>query len=59
MKADDRRVEFRNRRNAIANAVRTRTGDTLAEIGKEFGITRERVRQIAKSLGVERRKKPE
>lgn len=49
-----RRERFRQRRDAIADALRA--GRTYAEIGAEFSITRERVRQIAKLYGLERRK---
>lgn len=42
----------RERADAIEE-MRTR-GKTLEEIGKEFGITRERVRQICSELGIEK-----
>lgn len=48
---------YRNRRAEIAAAVKDRPKDSLDAIGKEYGITRERVRQIAKLYGIERRPK--
>lgn len=48
------REKFRVRREAIADAVR-HSGKTYQQIATEFGICRERVRQIAKKYGIERR----
>jgi DNA-directed RNA polymerase sigma subunit (sigma70/sigma32) len=57
---ENRRDELRRRREAIAEAVRTRPDDSYETIGKEFGgISRERVRQIAVLYGVNRRRKPD
>ena len=53
------RDEYRQRRAKIAAAVQNRPDDTYEVIGNEYGISRERVRQIAKQFGVERRRKPE
>lgn len=58
------RDEFRARRHLIAAEVQMLDIDglpryTYAQIGKRNGgISRERVRQIAKQFGVERGKKP-
>lgn len=49
---------YRQRREQIADEIRMSGKDkrTYAAIGKAYGITRERVRQIAKLYGLERRK---
>lgn len=48
---------YRQRREQIADEIRiTGAGSkTYDEIGKAYGISRERVRQIAKLFGLERR----
>lgn len=48
------RETYRNRREEIAVALRDPT-QTYQAIGAAFGISRERVRQIAKRYGLERR----
>lgn len=47
------RSEFANRNAEIANLFDS--GETLEAIGKRFGLTRERVRQIARRLNMETR----
>lgn len=55
--ASELRQGFRARREEIA--AKLRAGDTTyAQIGALYGISRERVRQIAKLFGLERRPKP-
>lgn len=44
------------RRDEIAEAIRS-SGKTYEQIGEDFGISRERVRQIAKRYGLCRRAK--
>ena len=56
------RERYRQRRAEIATEIAEMDGAgkprwTYAEIGERHGITRERVRQIAKLHGVERRRK--
>jgi DNA-directed RNA polymerase sigma subunit (sigma70/sigma32) len=48
------RETYRNRREQIAAALRD-TKQTYEAIGAVFGISRERVHQIAKRYGLERR----
>lgn len=50
-------TDYRKRNAEIARRVRD-TWDTLEEIGADHGISRERVRQIAKELGVSRNGRP-
>lgn len=52
------RDQYRQRREQIADEIRA-GHSTYQQIGKAYGISRERVRQIAKLYGLERRKKSE
>lgn len=47
--------QYRDRRDQIATALRSTPIKTYEQIGAEFGITRERVRQIAKRYDLCRR----
>lgn len=49
-------LQFQQQRHRIAEAIRSTPTRTYEQIGAEFGITRERVRQIAKRYGLQRRK---
>lgn len=60
MTASTLRELFRQQRDEIAEEIRATRPDgsprwTLAEIGHRRGISRERVRQIGKLYGIERR----
>jgi hypothetical protein len=48
-------LQFQQQRHAIADAIRATPVRTYEQIGAEFGITRERVRQIAKRYGLRRK----
>jgi DNA-directed RNA polymerase sigma subunit (sigma70/sigma32) len=48
-------LQFQQQRHAIADALRATPVRTYEQIGAEFGITRERVRQIAKRYGLRRK----
>lgn len=51
-------LQYQEQRHKIAAAIRDTPTRTYEQIGAEFGITRERVRQIAKRYGLQRRKAP-
>lgn len=48
--------QCRQRREEIARAVHSRPGDSYEAIGAQYGISRQRVAQIARQHGVRRRR---